>query len=38
MNMKEILLHIKNKQITKYKLNEQEFSKITLRAINGMVA
>ena len=43
MNMKEILLHIRyaihieDKQITKYKLNEQEFSKIKLRAINGMV-
>ena len=38
MSMKEMQLRIKFKQITKYKLNEQEFSKIALRAINGMVA
>ena len=44
MSMKEMQLrikyaiHIEDKQITKYKLNEQEFSKIALRTINGMVA
>jgi len=44
MSMKEMQLHIRyaihieDKQITKYKLHEQEFIKIALRTINGMVA